>query len=107
MAGIISGAMPTAMAREKSSASMRRSMEGHVDDEDGRGQDSRHPEQEPREARQAHFEGRLTLMFGQAGRDLPEGGVRPRLDHHAEAGSLVDDRSHEGASRLVLRARGR
>ena len=103
MAGIISGAMPTAMASEKSSASMRGRDSGHVDDEDERGQDGRHPEQEAREARQAHFEGGLALLLGQARSDLPEGGAGSGPNHHAERRSLMDDRPHEGASRLVQR----
>ena len=46
MAGIISGAMPTAIAREKRSASMS-GRQRHVDDEDERRQDRGHAEQEP------------------------------------------------------------
>ena len=102
MAGIISGAMPTAIASENSSASMSGRRQRHVDDEDERRQHRCHPEQEPREARQAHLESRLALLLGQTSRDLPEGGAGPGPDHHAEGRPLVHDRPHEGTSRLVL-----
>ena len=56
----------------------------HVDDEDERRQHGRHREQEARETRQAHLEGGLALLLGQARGDLPEGGAGSGPDHHAE-----------------------
>ena len=102
MAGIISGAIPTAIAREKRSASIRGLESATLTMKMNAVSSRRHPEQEPREARQTHLESRLALVFGQTSRDLSEGSPSARLDHNAEGRPLVNDRSHEGTSRLIL-----
>ena len=103
MAGIISGAMPTAIAREKRSASMSGLESATLTMKMNAVSTAATPNRNREKRDRPSFEGRLALMFGQAGRDLPEGGSSTRLDHHAEGRPLVDDRSHEGTARLVLR----
>ena len=108
MAGIISGAMPTAMASEKSSASISGRDSATLTMKMNAGQRRRPPR--TGSARTATGPPRRRSGPGFSARPAaicPKAVRVPVRDHHANGRPLVDDRPHECASRLVQRLRGR
>ena len=100
-AGSSWGVMPTATARENSTASMTGRPKRDVDHED---RDAEHPAdlgQQPREAGETELELGLGVAFPEPDRDPPELGGRPGRHHHGVGGALVHDGSHEQARRQL------
>ena len=85
IAGIISGAMPTAIAREKRRASMNGLESATLTMKMNAVKSGCHPEQESREPGKSHFECRLALVLGQARRNLPKGGSGACLDNNSDS----------------------